>query len=113
MDSIDEFTKLVRKYRDDRNWKQFHGPKDDMIAMLSEVGELSEHFKWRRDNELTEYINTHKKEIGEELCDVLFWILLMSYDYKIDIKKMFPEKMKKNEKKYPVEKYKGKHTGKI
>ena len=111
MDRIEEFTQLVRKYRDDRNWKQFHGPKDDMLAMLAEVGELAEHFKWRKDQELDQYIQTHKKEIGEELCDVLFWVLLMSYDYNIDIKKMFPEKMRKNEKKYPVEKYKGKHTG--
>lgn len=41
------------------------------------------------------YIKTHKKEIGEELCDVLFWVLHMSYMYNIDIAQLFPEKMKK------------------
>ena len=59
---------------------------------------------------MIEYLKEHKEEIGEELSDILYWVLLMSHDMDIDLIKAFERKMKINDKKYPVEKAKGKHT---
>ncbi len=110
MSDIQELTKKIKNFRDKRNWKQFHNPKDSAIALVSEAMEVLEHFKWKNKDEMEQYVKRHRKEIGDELSDVLYWILLMSEDLKIDIKSAFYKKMEENEKKYPVEKAKGKHA---
>jgi len=69
-----------------------------------------EHFQWKNKEEVEEYVKTNKEEIGDELADVLYWIILMGYDLDIDIFDALDKKIKKNEEKYPVEKAKGKHT---
>jgi len=107
---IKDLQDLVIKFRDDRNWKQFHNPKDSAISLQLEASELLEHFQWKNNKEVTEYIKKNKNEIGNELSDVLFWVLLMSRDLKIDISEAFVKKLSENKKKYPVEKSKGKHT---
>lgn len=107
---IKELQKLVLKFRDDRNWGPFTTPKDSALALVAEVGELIEHFKWHNEKEMQEYVEKNRREIGEELSDVLFWVLQMSHDLQIDLPKAFVEKMKKNEEKYPVELWKRKHS---
>lgn len=97
-------------FRDARNWKQFHNPKDMALSLVLEATEVMEHFQWKNGKELDKYVREHKGEIADELADVLFWIATMSNDLKIDLFKAFEEKMKKNEKKYPVKKSRGKHT---
>ncbi|OGK19480.1 nucleotide pyrophosphohydrolase [Candidatus Roizmanbacteria bacterium RIFCSPHIGHO2_12_FULL_42_10] len=104
-----ELIKKIVKFRDARDWKQFHNPKDVALSLILEASELLEHFQWQSQKELDEYVKKHKDEIGEELADVLYWVLLMSNDFDIDIKKAFEKKMKKNESRYPVAKAKGKH----
>jgi len=110
MSDIKKLTELVLKFRDERDWKQFHNPKDLSIALLSEATEVLDEFKWKNPEEIKDYIKTNKKEIADELSDVLFWTLLMMYDLKIDVNSAFRKKMKENKKKYPVEKSRGKHT---
>lgn len=110
MSEIKELTKKVIAFRDERDWKQFHKPKDVAISLALEAAEVLEHFQWRTNEEIEEYIKTHKEEIGDELSDVLFWILTMGHDLHIDLAHAFNEKMLKNAKKYPAEKSKGKHT---
>lgn len=110
MSDFQLFTSKIIKFRNDRDWKKFHKPKDLAISLMLEAAEVAEHFQWRSHEELDEYISSHKDEIGEELADVLYWILLMSHDLNIDLPKSLEEKMKKNEIKYPVAKAKGKHT---
>ncbi len=100
----------MKKFRDDRNWKQFHNPKDMALSLSLEAAEVLEHFQWKNGAEIEAYIETHKRDVGEELSDVLYWVLLMSHDLGIDVVKAFEEKMKKNEEKYPIEKAKDKHT---
>ena len=97
-------------FRDARDWKQFHNPKDVALSLVLEATEVMEHFQWKNKEEIEKYIKTNKTEIGEELADVLYWVLLMSHDLKIDILGALENKILKNEKKYPVEKAKGKHT---
>ncbi|MEI7810765.1 MAG: nucleotide pyrophosphohydrolase [bacterium] len=108
MSDIKELTNEIKKFCDQRNWKQFHDPKDLALSLTLEASEVLEHFQWKSGDELKKYIKENKKEIGEELSDVLYWVLLMSNDLDIDIKKAFLDKMKKNAKKYPIKKAKNK-----
>jgi len=110
MTDIKKLTEKIKKFRDNRNWKQFHNPKDLAISLALEAAEVLELFQWKDEREVEKYIKDNKEEIGEELADVLYWILLLGHDLDIDIVKSFDQKMGKNEKKYPVNKAKGKHT---
>ena len=110
MSDIKELTDIIIKFRDARNWKQFHNPKDISLSLVLEASEVMEHFQWKSKEEIEKYIKTNKAEIGEELADVLYWILLMSHDLKLDVLEALEKKILKNEEKYPVEKAKGRHT---
>ena len=110
MKDINDLTKRIIAFRDARDWKQFHNPKDVALSLVLEAGEVMEHFQWKNEEEIKKYVETNKVEIGEELADVLYWVLLMSHDLKIDVLEALEKKIRKNEEKYPVEKAKGKHT---
>jgi len=110
MDKIEELTKRIIKFRDERDWKQFHNPKDVALSMVLEAGEVMEHFQWKDKEEVEEYLKQNKDDVAEEIADVLYYVLLMSHDLKIDITEALDKKLTKNETKYPVEKAKGNHT---
>jgi len=110
MSDIKKLSEKIIKFRDERDWKQFHNPKDVAISLSLEAGEVLEHFQWKNKEEIEKYVETHKDDIGEELADVLYWVLLMCNDLEIDIYDALGKKIKKNEKKYPVDKVKGKHN---
>lgn len=110
MTDIKNLTDRIIAFRDARDWKQFHNPKDLALSLVLEAAEVMEHFQWKSKDEMEKYIVTNKSDIGEELADVLYWVLLMSADLNIDILKDLEEKIKKNEEKYPVEKARGRHT---
>ena len=110
MNQIEFLTKIINDFRDARDWRQFHNPKDLAISLSLEAGEVLEHFQWKSSEEIKKYVKEHKKEIADELADVFYWVLLMSSDLDIDIEKALKLKMKENNKKYPVKKAKGKHT---
>ena len=112
MSDIKKLTEKIVKFRDKRDWKQFHNPKDIALSMVLEAAEVLEHFQWKNKEEVEQLVKTNKDELSEELADVLYWILLMSNDLKINIKKALEDKIKKNKKRYPVAKSKGKHTTK-
>jgi NTP pyrophosphatase (non-canonical NTP hydrolase) len=109
MKDIKSLTKQVIAFRDARDWKQFHNPKDVALSLVLEATEVMEHFQWKSKEEMEKYILTNKVEIGEELADVLYWVLMMAHDLGIDILKATENKMKINNKKYPVSKSKGNH----
>jgi len=100
--------KRVLEFRDDRDWKQFHNPKDSAISLALEANELLEIFQWKSEEEIAQKLGDLKSDIGDELSDVLFWVLLMAHDLNIDIEDAFEKKMLRNEEKYPVEKARGK-----
>lgn len=110
MSDIEELQKRIIAFRDARDWKQFHNPKDVAISLVLEAGELLEHFQWKTPDEIQKHIETHKDEVSDELIDVLYWVLLLANDLDVDIEKEFARKMKKNDAKYPVEKSKGQHN---
>jgi NTP pyrophosphatase (non-canonical NTP hydrolase) len=109
MADISDLQQKVVAFRDARNWKQFHNPKDLSISLALEAAELMEHFQWKSAEEIEEHIKNHRKEVSEELMDVLYWVLLIAHDLDINIEKDFIRKLNQNEKKYPVSKAKGSH----
>lgn len=110
MNPIKRLTKKVLDFRNKRNWKQFHNPKDMALSLVLEATEVLEHFQWKNPEEVKKYVKESKVEISEELADVLYWVLLMSHDLKIDIEKAMDRKIELTEKRYPIEKFKGKST---
>jgi NTP pyrophosphatase (non-canonical NTP hydrolase) len=110
MKNIEDLIKKIIDFRDARDWKQFHNPKDMSLSLVLEAGEVMEHFQWKNKEEIDRYVKTDKEHIAEELADVLYWVLIMSHDLDIDVFDALDKKIKKNEEKYPVEKAKGRHT---
>lgn len=107
--TLNELQKKVIAFRDLRDWKQFNNPKDLALSLVLEAAEVLGHFQWKATEEdIEQYAKKHKKEIGEELSDVLYWVLTMSHDLGIDLADAFEKKMLKNAKKYPLKKSKGK-----
>lgn len=106
---IKKLQERVVRFRDKREWKQFHKPKDTALSLLLEAAELLELFQWKSEEETSKHLKTKKgrHQASEELSDVLYWILLMAHDYDIDLEEAFEKKMRKNERKYPVRKAKG------
>lgn len=110
MKNIKGLTERIIAFRDARDWKQFHNPKDVALSLVLEAGEVMEHFQWKNKEEMEKHVVENKEDIADELGDVLYWVLLMSHDLNIDVLDALEKKIKKNEDKYPVEKAKGKHT---
>ena len=100
MANLNTLQKEVVQFRDARDWKQFHTYKDMLLSQNLEVSELCEHFQWKSAREIQEM---DKKKVGEELSDILYWILLLSNDLEVDIEDAFRKKMKKNAAKYPLD----------
>lgn len=109
MADVKKMTDRILKFINDRDWNQFHSPKDLALSLVLESAEVMEHFQWKNDQEVVDYMKSKKDEVGEELADVLYWVILMSHKLDIDIVQAFENKMLKNEKKYPIEKAKGRH----
>ena len=100
----DETIQRVLKFRDDRNWRQFHTPKDLAISMSLEAAELLELFQWSGGD--LECLKNREK-LKEELADVLSYCILMADVCGFDLDEIMNEKVTKNEAKYPVEKARG------
>lgn len=110
MNPIKRLTKEIITFRNRRKWKQFHNPKDVSLSLVLEAAEVLEHFQWKNADEMKAHVKKNKAAIGEELADVLYWVLLLSHDLNIDIEKALDTKLKINNAKYPVDKARGKHA---
>ncbi len=94
-----ETIELIKKFRDDRDWKQFHNPKDLAISINLEASELLEIFQWSADDlECTDKLD----KVKEELADVLNYCVLLADRYGLDMDEIIQAKIKKNEEKYPA-----------
>ena len=100
---------LLRKFRDDRDWKQFHNPKDLAAAIAIEAGELQEHFLWKTREEVAADLSVagRRQAVVVELADVLFCSLLLADCLGVDIDEAVKAKTAVNAKKYPVSKARG------
>lgn len=100
-----ETIERILKFRDDRDWKQFHNPKDLAISISLEAAELLEVFQWSGADTSNE---NKQDKIKEELADVVNYCVLMADACGLDLDEIVREKISTNEKKYPVEKARGK-----
>ncbi|HIJ59165.1 MAG TPA: nucleotide pyrophosphohydrolase [Nitrospirae bacterium] len=108
MDKIEELTKRLIDFRRQRDWEQFHKPKDLAISLCLEAAELLEHFQWKSDKEVMDYVNSEAlNKIQQEVADIAIYLLLICKDLKIDLYEAVSKKITKNEMRYPVEKSKG------
>lgn len=98
---IKDIIEELIKFRNEREWEQFHNPKDLALAISVEAGELLELFLWKNASEV------HRDKVKEELADVFAFAFLLADKYKFDVKDIVLEKIKKNGEKYPVDKAKG------
>ncbi len=94
----------ILKFRNDRNWKQFHTPKDLAISISLESAELLENFQWSGKDLICK---NKKEKISEELADIMIYCILMAEACKLDIDEIIKNKIAINNKKYPVSKSKG------
>lgn len=95
---IEEITDRLIKFRDKRNWEQFHNSKDLALALSIEAAELNELFLWKSAEDVNEV------KLKEELADVLIFAFLLAKKHKLDIRDIMMQKIAINEKKYPEEK---------
>ncbi len=101
MSQLKELEQLLVQFRDDRDWKQFHNPKDLAAALSIESGELLEAFLWKSAEE------AKVEKVKEELADVLAYAILLGHHYNLDLEQVVRDKVQKNGEKYPVERAKG------
>ena len=105
--TLAELAELVLRFREERDWKQFHNSKDQALSLSLEAAELLELMQWRNGPDLDKYLAENRERLGEELSDVLGWVLLLAHDNQIDLAAAFERKNAINCQKYPVEKAKG------
>ena len=98
---MNEAIARLRQYRDDRDWKQFHNPKDLSLALSIEASELLELFLWKSPEQ------ADVSKVKEELADVIAYALLLADSYELDVEQIVLDKIALNEKKYPVSKARG------
>lgn len=101
MSQFDTLLQALKKFRDERDWEQFHNAKDLALAINVEAGELLELFLWKNAGE------ENKEKVKEELADIFSFCLLLADKYDLDIQAIVEEKIKANAEKYPVDKAKG------
>ena len=107
--TLSELKQLVRKFCEDRDWDKYHNAKELAIGIVTEGAELLQHFRFKNEKEVDEMLSDDKKaeEIHEEIADVFYFLLRLSQRYKIDLATVLKEKLKKNNIRYPVEKFRG------
>jgi NTP pyrophosphatase (non-canonical NTP hydrolase) len=108
-DSLAALTKAALRFRDEREWEQFHNFKDLAITLTLESAEVLEHAQWKTAKELEAHLSDPrtKEHVADELADVLHVLLLLAEHAQIDLAEAFAAKLKKTAKKYPVEKARG------
>lgn len=101
MTDINQITGALVRFRDERDWAQFHNPKDLALALSIEAAELLECFLWKAHGE------ADLSKVQEELADVVAYALLLAEHYQLDVKQIVLDKIAKNALKYPADKARG------
>ncbi len=106
---MDELVRAVLAFRDERDWKQFHNPKDLAISITLEAAELLEHFQWKTSGEVDAFlgIEENRQRLGEEMADVLILLVSLADAAGLDLLEAARAKLRENAVKYPVERAKG------
>ncbi len=107
---VDQLRGMVRQFVAQRDWQQFHAPKNISMALAIEAAELMEHFQWITVEASRAELSPEKRAaIGEEIADVLCYAMALANEMDFDIATLMREKMKKNIQKYPAEEFRGRY----
>lgn len=106
-DSINQLRARVNQFVEERDWAQFHSPKNLAMAMVVEAGEVVEHFQWMTEEQSRTLDTETRESVGEELSDTFVYLLRIAEVCGIDLLEAANKKIDLNAKKYPIEKVKG------
>lgn len=106
-DSIQQLTSEICAFRDARDWKAFHNPKEMAVAIAAEAGELLQHFVWQSPEQSEDRVATRQAELASEMADVAILLFEMAANCDIDLAAAMRAKLARNEERYPVSKARG------
>jgi NTP pyrophosphatase (non-canonical NTP hydrolase) len=104
---LNRLREKILEFRDLRDWKQFHDPKNLAEAISIESAELLENFLWKTSDESRNLLEKQKIAIGEEIADIAIFLTILAHEMELDIEQIVNRKLDLNEEKYPVNKSKG------
>ncbi len=107
MTEILKLQERLRAFAEQRDWKQFHSPKNLSMALIVEAAELAEHFQWLTQEESFNLANEKLEAVGEELADIFVYLVRLADQLDIDLSQAVERKIGLNELKYPVDKVRG------
>lgn len=110
MKTYHELLQKLRIFRQERNWEQFHKPKDLAMAAAIEAAELMQEFLWQDDEDVKNKIKNDQQRFADEIADTVVYLMLLADDLGIDMYQAIENKMLKNAAKYPIDKCHGKAT---
>ena len=102
-----ELLAQIKQFNDERDWEQFHSPKNLVMALMVETAEIGEIFQWLSEDASKNLSEDRLKRVSEELGDVFIYLVNLADKLGIDLNKAAMEKLKKNSEKYPAEKVRG------
>ena len=105
--SIESLTREICAFRDARDWRQFHNPKELAVAITAEAGELLQHFVWQSAEQSEQRVNDRRAEIESEMADVAILLLELADNCGINLAEAIRAKLARNEERYPVAKARG------
>ena len=105
--TIDELTAEIRAFRDARDWRQFHKPKELAVAITAEAGELLQHFVWQNPEQSERRVVERRADIESEIADVAILLFELADNSGIDLASAVRAKLARNEERYPVDKARG------
>ena len=107
MTDIEELQRRLQAFADERDWNQFHSPKNLSMALIVEASELAEHFQWLTQQESYSLSDDKLEKVGEELADIFVYLVRLADQLDIDLPTAVDRKIELNEKKYPANRVRG------
>lgn len=108
---MNKHQRIIKKFAEDRNWGQFHNPKDLLLGIVEEIGELRNIVKWEQDlNKLRKALLNNKDEVEDGVGDIFWFLALLANSCGVDIDKAIEKVIKENEKRFPLKETRNKHT---
>jgi len=104
---LDEIRQMIRRFRDERDWMQFHNPKNLACSISIEAAELLEHFQWKTPEESDAITKSKRTEISHEIADVAIYLIELADNLGIDLVQAIKEKISLNDARYPVKRANG------
>ncbi len=102
MTSISEITEKIIEFRDARDWKKYHKPKNLALSLIIEMGELFEIIQWQTNEDIENSLDKIRPAVEKEIADVSIYLFLLAHELGIDLENAIPKKISENWEKYPV-----------